>query len=452
MAAETYGYVTQWGSVDSGNGTFNNPNGVAVDTSGYVYVADTGNDRIRKFDSNGMYQTQFGTPGSGDGQFSWPHGVAVDTSGNIYVADTGNDRIQKFDSTGQYLMQINLSGYDIIDGQDASDPWALAVDSSGNIYVVDFNYVISEFDSSGNSVKNWSVLGEPDGVAVDGSDNVYVVYLYGNVEQNGNVLVSFGNNGDYSRDPMGVSVDGTGNIYVTEGADNQINKYDPSGNLVANWGTFGSADGQLSGPNGIAVDASGNVYVADTGNNRIQKFAPSQPGGITVTSEPAGAEIYLDNVNTTHVTPFTFENINPADHDVYVVLNGYSVPAIDTVKVTAGSRSNADFPLHKLVNGSISVITTINGAEIWINNVDTGHVAPFTFENMPWGNYLVEIKACGEHMPLDVTISPANPVATAEFSSCPPPVLPEFPSPAIPAVIIIGFLGTVFLVRRPREH
>lgn len=448
MAAETYGYVTQWGSVDSGNGTFNNPNGVAVDTSGYVYVADIGNDRIEKFDSNGIYQTQFGTPGSGNGQFEGPRSVAVDSSGNVYVGD--DTRIQEFDSNGNYLMNITLTGY----GSQNTDfiPWGLAVDTSGNIYAVDGNSVLLKFDSNGNYIANWSIS-LPTGVAVDTSGNVYVSQMWGNIQKNGNFLVLFGENGDTSRYPMGLAVDGTGNIYVTEGVDNRINEFDSKGNFVTQWGTRGSGKGQFFEPNGIAVDASGNVYVADSGNNRIQKFAPSQPGAITVTSEPAGAEIYLDSENTTQVTPYTFENLNPADYDVYVVLNGYSVPDVQTVDVTEGSTATADFPLHTLVNGSISVIAAINGAEIWINNVDTGHVAPFTFENMPWGSYLIEIKsyACYQ-MPLDVTISPADPVATADFSSCMPPMLPEFPSPVIPAIMIIGFLGAVLFIQRTREH
>ena len=103
--AETYNYVTQWGSEGSGNGRFNDPYGVAVDGSGNVYVADYYNDRIQKFLSDGTYVTQWGSKGSSNGQFSSPYGVAVDGSGNVYVADTFNNRIQKFLSDGTYVTQ-----------------------------------------------------------------------------------------------------------------------------------------------------------------------------------------------------------------------------------------------------------------------------------------------------------------------------------------------------------
>ena len=77
--------------------------GVAVDSSGNVYVADTNNNRIQKFDSSGTFITKWGSSGTGDGQFEYPTGIAVDSSGNVYVADTDNHRIQKFDSNGTFL-------------------------------------------------------------------------------------------------------------------------------------------------------------------------------------------------------------------------------------------------------------------------------------------------------------------------------------------------------------
>jgi DNA-binding beta-propeller fold protein YncE len=94
--AENYTYVAKWGSNGSADGQLYNPYGVAVDSSGYVYVADTYNNRVQKFDSNGTYITKWGSNGSADGQFYYPYDVAVDSSGYVYVADSYNNRIQKF--------------------------------------------------------------------------------------------------------------------------------------------------------------------------------------------------------------------------------------------------------------------------------------------------------------------------------------------------------------------
>jgi DNA-binding beta-propeller fold protein YncE len=130
------GYLTQWGSDGSGNGQFDEPNGIAVDSRNNVYVVDEENDRVEKFTSNGNYLTQWGSAGSGNGQFEFPVGIGVDSSNNVYVADQGNDRVEKFDSNGNYLTQWGSSGSG--NGQFSS-PLGVAVDSTGNfIYVADY--------------------------------------------------------------------------------------------------------------------------------------------------------------------------------------------------------------------------------------------------------------------------------------------------------------------------
>ena len=88
--------MAKWGTKGSGNGQFVSPKGLAIDGLGYIYITDTGNSRIQKFDSNGNYITQWGIEGSDDGQLLYPEGIAVDGSGYVYVADTGNHRILIF--------------------------------------------------------------------------------------------------------------------------------------------------------------------------------------------------------------------------------------------------------------------------------------------------------------------------------------------------------------------
>ena len=136
-------FLTTWGTSASGNGQFASPAGVAVDGSGHVYVVDSGNNRIQKFDNGGTLLTTWGTSGSGNGQFSGPLGMAVDGSGNVFVADSDNARIQKFDNGGTFLTTWGTRGS--ADGQFYSFT-GVAVDGSGNVFVADAaNYRIQKF-------------------------------------------------------------------------------------------------------------------------------------------------------------------------------------------------------------------------------------------------------------------------------------------------------------------
>jgi DNA-binding beta-propeller fold protein YncE len=131
---KSYHSVKQWGSSGSGNGQFSNPHGIAIDSSGNVYVADSNNDRIQKFDNNGTFIKQWGSSGSGNGQFSNPHGIAIDSSGNVYVADSGNKRIQKSNGDGNVITTLDTGSK--ISAQ-FHNPIDIAADLLGILYVVD---------------------------------------------------------------------------------------------------------------------------------------------------------------------------------------------------------------------------------------------------------------------------------------------------------------------------
>ncbi len=292
-------YITQWGSVGAGTGQFAYPFGIAVDSSGNIYVADNNNNRIQKFSSSGAYITQWGSLGAGTGQFNYPFGIAIDTSGNIYVADRNNHRIQKFTSSGAYITQWGSLGTGT--GQ-FNYPYGVAVDSSDNIYVTDYNnHRIQKFTSSGGYLTQWGSVGtgtgqftNPTGVAVDSSGNIYVAD-YGNdriqkFTSSGAYLILWGTFGSGNGQfywPFGVAVDSSGNIYVADYGNHRIQKLNSSGTFVGWLGcgsltgwqtgacsTFGSGNGQFYFPAGVALDSSGNIYVADTYNHRVQKFAP----------------------------------------------------------------------------------------------------------------------------------------------------------------------------------
>jgi sugar lactone lactonase YvrE len=99
-------FIVKWGTAGSGDGEFNMPSGVDVDTEGTVYVTDWRNDRVQKFTAEGRFLMQFGTSGAGDGELNRPTGIAVDQAGVIYVADWRNNRLQVFDADGSFITKL----------------------------------------------------------------------------------------------------------------------------------------------------------------------------------------------------------------------------------------------------------------------------------------------------------------------------------------------------------
>ncbi|MGD0176101.1 MAG: hypothetical protein ABSC50_04665 [Candidatus Bathyarchaeia archaeon] len=143
-ACSNCNFLLKWGSSGSGNGQFNEPYGLAVDSAGNVYVTDIGNDRVEKFTSTGAFLNWWGSLGSGNGQFSSPKGVAVDSAGNVYVTDVDNDRVEEFAGTGTFITKWG-SGPSPGNGQ-FNHPGGVAVDSAGNVYVADrFNNRVELF-------------------------------------------------------------------------------------------------------------------------------------------------------------------------------------------------------------------------------------------------------------------------------------------------------------------
>ncbi len=127
-------YVRTFGESGTGNGQLAKPHGVAIDSKGNVWVADTGNNRIEEFSPEGAYIAAYGTSGTGHGQFSNPQGIAIDSEGNVWVADTGNNRVQVLSSTGVYIQQFGTAGSGA--GQ-MKEPTDVTTDSSRHVYVLD---------------------------------------------------------------------------------------------------------------------------------------------------------------------------------------------------------------------------------------------------------------------------------------------------------------------------
>ncbi len=285
--------LARWGALGSADGAFNQPSGIAVDASGNVYVADTGNHRIQKFSSSGTFLAKWGRSGgpdfsgSGNGEFNGPKGIAVDSSGYVYVADTANARIQKFTSAGAFVTKWGTPGSNVAQFLAPTD---VAVDASGTVWVVDAdatNARVQRFDSNGTtSTAMWGVYGTgngqfkaPSGITVDSAGNVYVADKANHRVQkftgSGVFLAKWGawgpDDGDFN-DPMGIEVDLEGNIRVADTDNDRVCRYSPEGTWLGIAGSYGTSQGRFKSPAGVAVGPSGEVFVADALNHRVQRF------------------------------------------------------------------------------------------------------------------------------------------------------------------------------------
>ena len=279
--------VAEWGSRGQSPGQYVAPQGVGVDSSGDVVVADTGNNRIQELAPSSDPLTEWGTLGSEISQLDGPAAVAIDGRGNVYVADTNNSRVQKFSSSGKLLNAWGSQGT----GSDQLDhPRGIAVDAHGHVYVADTgNNRIQEFSTSGTPIGPWGSQGtqpgqfnQPWGVAVSARGDIYVADAGNNRIQvfaaSTDPLDQWGKSGSAAGEfnqPRGVALDARGMVYVADTGNHRVQQLTASGTPRAMLGSQGSGRGQFQRPTALAVDNHDTVYVADTGNNRIVKLAAS---------------------------------------------------------------------------------------------------------------------------------------------------------------------------------
>ncbi len=278
----SFSYASQWGSY----GGPMTPNGVAVDSSGNVYVADAKNYAIDKLARDGSFLTAWGSQGTGPGRFNSPQGVALDSSGNVYVSDSVNNNIQKFTSSGTFIISWNSWNNTNV----LKNPLGIAVNSTGFVYVVDqgdqrvqiFRNNGAYLGSIGGPGLTFGKFLTPYGVAVDSSGFVYVsdnAPGSGNITKftkTGGFVLAWGgvNSGGTLAAPAMMAVDNASNIYVTDLSFNRVQKFGTgTGNLLLTWGSAGSSLGQFNGPVGVALDGPLNVLVGDSNNYRVQKFS-----------------------------------------------------------------------------------------------------------------------------------------------------------------------------------
>jgi len=340
-----------WFGMIPGQVKFEHPFDVAVTPDGRIVVADTLDNRIMIFDSEGKLQRSFGSEGNDTGQFRFPQSVAVSPDGNIFVVDGWNNRIQIFDQNGTFLKTWGSKGYR--DGE-LDSPHGIAVTPEGNVIVTEReNNRVQVFDRNGTFKRKWGATGP----AVD----VRGIYNKPNsaVSRDGNVVQlaegriintwdSFEDIDDYSfNNPNGVAINRSGDIIIADTFDNRISAFTANGTFL--WKTHkrgsiqGRGPGEFWGPSDVAVTPGGDILVADEVNNRIQVLSSSGSyktewrsgmlGGVLPVSydNPFGIDVAQDG---TILVADTFNNR-------IVILNKTGIP-----QKVIGSRN----PVEALVN------------------------------------------------------------------------------------------------------
>jgi YD repeat-containing protein len=300
-------YLSQFGSEGVEEGEFKNPAGVAVDSSGDLWVADDLNHRVDEFSSaskfieaigwgvsNGKAEFEIckascktGLRGSGTGEFSEPIAIAINqSSGNAYIIDRGNDCVAELNSKGEYVRTFGKKGSE---HGELANPSGIAIDASGNVWVADSgNNRVQEFSAEGVFKASYGSYGSgedqfhtPVGIAFS-NGNMYIVDQGNNrieeMSTEGEYLGQLGSkgtgNGQFAT-PSGIAVDpASGDLYIADTGNSRIEELAPTGTYLDQFGSKGNGNGQFNGAEGVAVSSSGDVYVADNGNARVQEFGP----------------------------------------------------------------------------------------------------------------------------------------------------------------------------------
>jgi hypothetical protein len=429
------------GNSGSADGTgsaarFNSPSGVATDSGGNVYVADTDNDTIRKITPAGLVTTLAGSVGnfgSADGtgntaRFNSPSAVAADSGGNIYVADTLNSTIRKITPAGVVTTLAGLANGlgGSVDGSGSGarfdSPTGVATDIGGNVYVADtINNTIRKISPAGlvttlagSADSNGSADGtggaarfyHPSGVATDGDGNVYVadnfnstirkITLAGVVTTLAGSATAFPGSQDGTgsaarfNSPSGVATDSGGNVYVAD--NNTVRKVSPVGvvtTLAGSADSQGSADGtgsaaRFNAAAGVATDSGGNVYVADTFNHTIRKITPA--GVVTTLAGSAGVSGNVDGTDSAARFNFPSGVATDSGGNVYVAdtLNDTIRKITPAGVVTTLAGSATSFPGSADGTGSAarfnspSGVATDSGGNVYVADTANNTIRKIT--------------------------------------------------------------------------
>jgi uncharacterized protein (TIGR03437 family) len=372
--------------------TLNGPSGLAFDSSGNLYIADTNNDVIRKI-TNGTITTVAGDNGqlpgySGDlgpattGVLNAPTGVALDSAGNLYIADTANNLIRKVDTNGIITTYVGASGGSTGTAGKLFAPNGLCLDASGALYIADSgNQRLAKFVPP-STFSNFA----------------------------GNVTAGFSGDGGPAiraqlNKPTGLAIDAAGNFYVADTTNSRIRKITTDGNIATIAGKGGAAyngDGgsstaaALNFPRGVAVAPNGTVYIADTANHAIRVLTPTFPvisaGGVanaasfaTRISPGALASVFGTGFGTaTFLADSGFAWPTSAG-GVAVKVNGVAAP----LYFASPGQINFQVPWATPTTGTVNVAVTLGGGSSNVAAVPVATAAPGLFVQAN-GNAIVQ--------------------------------------------------------------
>ena len=264
--------IGRWDGSATAAGPLEGPRGLAL-SADVVFVTDSRNARVLRFNPEGVLLGSFGTPGAGPSQFVSPAGIAAGAA--VYVADEGNDRIQVFTYTGSWL-----------GAWPTPSPYGVAVESSGDVLVTDpGHHRIRRYDPTGMLLLEWSSLppGEvglsiPMGIAAAPNGDVLVadfqrdrIEVFAHDSTHVGSLGAPGSGEGALDAPVDVDVDPSG-VYVSDVNHHRIVRYDAAGAVIATWGTEGSSDGQFHDPLAVDAQTDQEILVADYVRGDVQKF------------------------------------------------------------------------------------------------------------------------------------------------------------------------------------
>lgn len=386
LAGTTPGYLDGEGN----QAQFSGVSGVCANSTGIIYVADSGNNRIRKIDTenNNMVSTFVGSgvEGYADGVginavFAAPNGICIDTQGNLYVTDFWNYKIRKITPAG-VVTTLAGSTQGFADGSGSAAKFgyleSICIDIVGNLYVADAgNHKIRKITPAGNVT---TVAGTTAG------------YLDG---------AAFVAKFDY---PQGICIDTSNNLYVCEAFGAKIRKITPTGTVST---IAGSSAGFVNGqgtvakffyPTGISVDALGNFFVTDSGNHQIRKITST---GLVSTFTGSTVSGYLDgDINTAlFCSPqgimITGDNTiyvtqscgNPTIRKITSILN---IENFGNKKmILYPNPNNGNFEISLENECSITIYNFIGKKVYFENNIIINKIIN---TNLPKGIYIIEIK------------------------------------------------------------